>query len=65
MFFPEKHQQIVRMGSKNSEQKGAAKVVAMEIEKLDGRGNIVRVHEIRNNGECIFVECVVVAVVDL
>ena len=35
--FPDKHAQIVRMGTKNSEQKGAAKVVSLEVESQYGR----------------------------
>ena len=50
MYHPDKHEQIVRMGTKNSEQKGVAKTVAFEVEKAEGRSRIVRMHECSNGG---------------
>ena len=51
MYHQDKHEQIVRMGTKNSEQKGVAKIVAQEIEKAEGRSRIVRAHECTHGGE--------------
>ena len=63
--FPDKHAQIVRMGTKNSEQKGAAKVVSHEVETQYGRRHIIRMGEILNNGMCAGNSHMVSTVIDI
>ena len=54
-LHPDKHQQIIRMGVKNSDQKGVAKILATEVEKKVGRTSVVRIADMVSGGKKTFI----------
>ena len=51
VLHPEKHQYITRAGTKNSQQKSAAKTAAAIVESSFGRQSIVRISQFMDGGE--------------